>query len=152
MLSISGTWPRRQAVRRRREAGFTLVELLVVLAILGLLVALATPQVLKYLGKSKIDTARIEMANIGTSLDLFLIDNGRYPTQQEGLQALVINPGSLPGWHGPYIKTRSGSPLDPWGHPYQYRIPGQSGEYDLFTVGPDNQAISAVDTHGVATR
>ena len=92
------------------------------------------------------------MANLGTSLDLFLIDNGRYPTQQEGLQALVINPGGLPGWHGPYIKTRSGMPLDPWGHPYQYRIPGQSAEYDLFTVGPDNQAISAVDTQGVTTR
>jgi general secretion pathway protein G len=92
------------------------------------------------------------MANIGTSLDLFLIDNGRYPTQQEGLQALVINPGGLPGWHGPYIKTRSGMPLDPWGRPYQYRIPGQSAEYDLFTVGPDNQAISTVDTQGVATR
>jgi general secretion pathway protein G len=144
---------RRWAVaRRRREAGFTLVELLVVLAILGLLVALATPQVLKYLAKSKVDTARIEMANIGTSLDLFLIDNGRYPTQQEGLQALVINPGGLPGWHGPYIKTRSAVPLDPWSHPYQYRIPGQSADYDLFTVGPDNQAISAVDSQGVATR
>jgi general secretion pathway protein G len=152
VLSISETWRRRAVARRRRDAGFTLVELLVVLAILGLLVALATPQVLKYLAKSKVDTARIEMANIGTSLDLFLIDNGRYPTQQEGLQALVINPGGLPGWHGPYIKTRSGMPLDPWGHPYQYRIPGQSAEYDLFTVGPDNQAISAVDTQGVTTR
>ena len=152
MFSISETWRRRVAARRRHEAGFTLVELLVVLAILGLLVALATPQVLKYLAKSKVDTARIEMANLGTSLDLFLIDNGRYPTQQEGLQALVINPGSLPGWHGPYIKTRSGMPLDPWGHAYQYRIPGQSAEYDLFTIGPDNQAITTVDTQGVVTR
>jgi general secretion pathway protein G len=134
------------------QSGFTLVELLVVLAILGLLVALATPQVLKYLAKSKIDTARIEIANLSTSLDLFLIDNGRYPTQQEGLQALVANPSGLASWHGPYVKTRSAVPLDPWGHPYQYRLPGQSGDYDLFTVGPDNQPISAADSPGVATR
>ncbi len=118
------------------QAGFTLIELLVVLAILGLLVVAVTPQVLKYLGKAKADTAKIEIKSLSTALDLFLIDVGRYPTQQEGLEALVVNPGALPSWHGPYIKA-AGVPLDPWGHPYQYRFPGQSGDYDLYTLSPD---------------
>jgi len=121
------------------QSGFTLVELLVVLAILGLLVAVATPQVLKYLGKAKSDTARIEMKSMSTALDLFLLDVGRYPTQQEGLQALVSNPGALPSWHGPYLKATV-VPPDPWGRPYQYRIPGQTGDYDLYTLGADNVA------------
>lgn len=122
--------------RPAAQAGFTLIELLVVLAILGLLVAVVTPQVLKYLGKAKADTAKIEIKSMSTALDLFLIDVGRYPTQQEGLEALVTNPGALPSWHGPYLKTAS-LPLDPWGHPYQYRIPGQNGDYDLFTLNAD---------------
>ena len=119
------------------EQGFTLVELLVVLAILGLLVAVATPQVLKYLARAKNDTAHIEIKSLETSLDLFMIDVGRYPTQQEGLQVLVTNPGGIPGWHGPYLKATN-VPLDPWGHAYQYRFPGQTGDYDLYTQGADN--------------
>jgi general secretion pathway protein G len=120
-------------IRRSGRAGFTLIELLVVLAILGLLVAVATPQVLKYLAKAKEDTARIEVSNLSTALDLYLVDVGRYPTQQEGLQALIANPG-LNNWHGPYLKAKT-VPLDPWGQPYQYRFPGQSGDYDLYTLG-----------------
>ncbi len=136
----------RQRIADRRvkgEAGFTLVELLVVLAILGLLVAVATPQVLKYLGKAKNDTAQIEMKSLSTALDLFMIDVGRYPTQDEGLQVLVSNPTSLNAWRGPYLKGNA-VPLDPWGHPYQYRIPGQRGEYDLFTTGPEDNAGYAI--------
>jgi general secretion pathway protein G len=121
------------------QAGFTLVELLVVLAILGLLVAVATPQVLKYLGRAKNDTARIEMKSMSTALDLFLLDVGRYPTQQEGLPALVANPGGLQSWHGPYLNATV-VPNDPWGRPYQYRFPGQNGDYDLWTLGADNVA------------
>jgi len=136
MPFASSVRARAQAARTRREAGFTLVELLVVLAILGLLVAIATPQVLKYLGRAKVDTANIEMKSLGTALDLFMIDTGRYPTQQEGLAGLVSNTDNLPTWHGPYLKSNS-VPLDPWGHPYQYRMPGQHGDYDLFTLGPD---------------
>jgi general secretion pathway protein G len=121
-----------------RTAGFTLVELLVVLAILGLLVAIATPQVLKYLARAKVDTARIEMKSLSSALDLFLLDNGRYPTEQEGLKALVANPGALATWSGPYLKSGGGGvPLDPWGRPYQYRYPGQTGDYDVFSNGPD---------------
>lgn len=133
-----------------RQAGFSLVELLVVLVILGLLAALATPQVLKYLGRAKVDTARIEMKNMATALDFFLLDVGRYPTQQEGLQALVTNPAGLAPWRGPYLKTNAlGPPLDPWGHPYQYRVPGQSGgDYDLFAIGPDNSTIALGNSQG----
>lgn len=130
--------PTRRSARWR-ERGFTLVELLVVLAILALLVAITTPQVLKYLARAKVDTARIEVQNLQTALDLFLIDVGRYPTQQEGLQALVANPGVLERWRGPYLKATS-VPLDPWGHSYQYRIPGQQGDYDLYTLGADSTA------------
>lgn len=127
----------------RAQAGFTLVELLVVLAILGLMVAIVAPQVLKYLGRAKVDTARIEMRNIETALDLYMIDVGQYPTQQEGLAALIANPGTLASWHGPYLKT-TGAPLDPWGHPYQYQIPGQHGDYDLYSLGPDDSTQTAV--------
>lgn len=122
-----------------RQSGFTLVELLVVLAILGLLVAIASPQVLKYLSRAKVDTAQIEIKNLSAALDLYMIDVGRYPTQQEGLAALITNPGGLPTWHGPYLKATA-VPLDPWGHPYQYRIPGQHGDYDLYTLGADQTA------------
>lgn len=120
-----------------RQGGFTLIELLVVLAILGLLAALATPQVVKYLGKARADTARIEIKNISAALDLFLIDNGRYPTQQEGLNALIESPPGLASWRGPYLKAR-GPPADPWGRPYQYVNPGQHSEYDLYSFGADN--------------
>jgi general secretion pathway protein G len=116
------------------------VELLVVLAILGLLIAVATPQVLKYLARAKVDTARIQMNGLSTALDLFLVDIGRYPTQQEGLEALVANPGQLANWHGPYVKATT-VPLDPWGHPYQYRFPGQNGnDFDLYTIDSKNVA------------
>lgn len=132
------------AAQLRRQGGFTLIELLVVLAILGLLAAIATPQVVKYLGRARTDTARIEIKTIASALDLFFIDNGRYPTQQEGLNALVEAPGGLASWRGPYLKAK-GAPVDPWGRPYQYRYPGQHLEYDLYSVGADSASGSAGD-------
>jgi general secretion pathway protein G len=118
-------------------AGFTLIELLVVLAILGLLVALVAPQVMGYLGRARTDTARIQIQNIASALDLFKLDVARYPTQDEGLRALVERPTGLSAWNGPYLK-QSSVPADPWGRPYSYRIPGEHGEYDLYTLGADN--------------
>jgi general secretion pathway protein G len=118
------------------ELGFTLVELLVVLAILGLLAAIATPQVIKYLGRAKAETAKIEIKNLSVGLDLFLLDVGRYPTEQEGLRALVEQPPGLTAWRGPYVK-RAGVPVDPWGQPYVYRSPGKAGDYDLYTAGEE---------------
>jgi general secretion pathway protein G len=118
------------------RSGFTLIELLVVLAILALMVAIVTPQVMKYLGRARTDTAQIELRNLETALDLFMIDVGRYPTQDEGLDALVVNSSHSPKWHGPYLKASS-VPLDPWGHPYRYKVPGHNGDYDLYTLGPD---------------
>jgi general secretion pathway protein G len=119
-----------------REGGFTLIELLVVLAILGMLVALVTPQVLKYLGRAKTDATRIQIENISGALDLFRLDVGRYPTQVEGLQALVEGPAGLSVWNGPYIKQK-GVPADAWGHPFNYKAPGDHGEFDLYSLGAD---------------
>ena len=118
------------------SAGFTLIELLVVLAILGLLVGLGTPQVIKYLGRARTDAARTDIRNIESALDLFRLDMARYPTQQEGLVALVEKPAGLERWQGPYIKQHN-APTDPWGRPYVYQIPGTHGEYDLYTLGRD---------------
>jgi general secretion pathway protein G len=122
--------------RPRGERGFTLIELLVVLAILGLLASLVGPRVLDYFGRAKSQTAALQIENIGAALDLFRLDIGRYPTTQEGLAALAAPPGGLDQWRGPYVK--GGVPLDPWGRPYQYRMPGTNGRsYDLISLGAD---------------
>jgi general secretion pathway protein G len=124
-------------LRRGPERGFTLIELLVVLAILGLLIGLVAPQVMKYLGRARSDAARVQIQNIAGALDLFRLDMRRYPSQQEGLQALVEMPTGDTGWNGPYLQQKR-VPLDPWNRPYLYRIPGEHGEYDLYTLGADN--------------
>ena len=126
----------KRAQMRDRQSGFTLIELLVVLAILGMIVAFVTPQVLKYLGRAKSDSAHIQIENIAGALDLFRLDVGRYPNQTEGLQALVEAPVGLNSWNGPYLKQKS-IPPDPWNRPYIYKIPGDHGEYDLYTLGAD---------------
>ena len=121
---------------RRREAGFTLLELLVVLAIMGLLAAIIAPQVLKYLGSSRTQTARVQIQNIVAALELYKLDVGHYPSQAEGLNALVTAPSNAVGWNGPYLRRESAI-HDPWGEVYIYKNPGQHGEVDVYTLGSD---------------
>ncbi len=135
-----------QALRQRggavsghgSQAGFTLLEVLVVLVILGLIAAVvAGPQVFKLLGTAKSETAKMQIERIGGALDLYRLEIGRYPTEQENLVALVEAPSGVPRWNGPYLKKKE-SIVDPWGQVYVYRMPGQHGEYDLYTLGSDN--------------
>ncbi len=122
--------------RLSATAGFTLLELLVVLAILGMLAAFAVPQVMNYLDRARSDSAKIQVSNLSTALDLYRLDVGRYPSTGEGLVGLVTRPTAVDRWNGPYVKKEE-SLIDPWGEPYDYRSPGQHGAFDLFSLGAD---------------
>lgn len=128
----------RRRNRRRAQAGYTLVELLVVITIIGLIVALVGPRVLNYLGDSKVKTARIQIQGFSSALDLFYLDTGRYPSTAEGLNALVQRTAGAGTWNGPYLKGGT-LPLDPWGKAYIYRAPGEHGPYDIVSRGSDGQ-------------
>ncbi len=124
--------------QRRRAAGFTLVELLVVLIILGLIAAFAAPQVIKFVGGAKTDSAHIQIERLSGVLDLYRLQVGRYPSDEESLNSLMEQPADAPNWDGPYLK-KADSLIDPWGRPYLYRFPGEHGDYDLYTLGADGQ-------------
>lgn len=136
--------------RARRDAGFTLIELLVVLVILGLLAGLVGPRVLNYLGGARSDTARLQIENFKSALDLYAIDTGRYPTTEQGLKALIADPGGVRGWKGPYLRSND-VPDDPWSQPYRYRAPGEHGSYDLLSLGADGAEGGSADDRDVVS-
>ena len=130
--------------RQRDERGFTLLELLVVLAILGLLIGLVAPAALLQLGSAKEKIAHQSIERLASVLDIYKLDVGSYPTTEQGLQALLTQPSGVTHWSGPYLKGEN-VPDDPWGRPFQYRSPSQrpGHEYDLYSLGPTGQASSA---------
>ena len=126
--------------RHRRDAGYTLLELLVVMGILAVLTAIATPQLMGYFGKAKTQSVQLQIENIGTALELYYMENGAYPSPGVGLKALVEAPPEAPRWNGPYLK-KAKNLLDPWGRPYQYAI--SDGQYEVYSLGPTGKAKSA---------
>lgn len=120
-----------------RQAGFTLLELLVVMVIIGLLVGYVGPKYFSQLGKSEVKTARAQINALEQALDQYRLDVGHYPGTEDGLHALFAKPSSEARWEGPYLKKSV--PADPWGNPYQYKYPGEHGEYDIFSLGKDGQ-------------
>ena len=121
--------------RAARSAGFTLLELLVVVAIIGLLAGFVAPRYFGQVGKSEVATAKAQIDALEKALDQYRLDVGRYPSNELGLKALVEKPASEPKWNGPYLKKAV--PLDPWGNPYLYKFPGQTGDFDLISYGRD---------------
>jgi len=123
---------------KNSTAGFTLLELLVVMVIIGLLAGYVAPKYMTQVGKSEVKAAKAQIDAFEKSLDQYRLDTGHYPSQQNGLNALVTRPSDESKWDGPYLKK--GVPLDPWGNPYIYKIPGDNGEFDLLTLGKDGQS------------
>ncbi len=133
--------PHRTSKSAQQQAGFTLLEILVVIAILGLLIGLVAPAALRQLSGARSSVARQSIERLGSVLDLYKLDVGSYPTTEQGLQALTTRPASAPGWSGPYLKGEA-QPLDAWNHPYSYRSPsGRAGqEFDLCSAGQSGTA------------
>jgi general secretion pathway protein G len=123
--------------RAQRPGGFTLLELLVVMVIIGLLAGLVAPQYFEQIGKSNIKIAKAQIDSLSKALDQYRLDLGTYPSTEEGLGALYTRPQNAPRWSGPYLKKAV--PPDPWDRPYVYRSPGEHGEYDLYSLGKSGQ-------------
>lgn len=130
-LCISG------GARRHQESGFTLLELLVVMVIIGLLAGYVGPKYFSQIGKSETKTALAQIDALGKALDQYRIDTGHYPSTEQNLSVLFARPANEPKWDGPYLKKAV--PADPWGKPYIYKQPGDHGEYDLLSYGKDGE-------------
>lgn len=128
----------RRPVPFRCERGMTLIEILVVLVLIGVVLGIVGGNFIGRGEKAKADAARIEIGQIGQALDLYKLETGRYPSTQEGLQALIAAPPGVPNWNGPYWK-KSAVPKDPWGNEYRYASPGQAGAYDIVSYGADGK-------------
>ena len=121
-----------------KSIGFTLLELLVVIVIIGLLAGYVAPRYFAQVGKSEIKVAQAQIEGLGKALDQYRLDTGHYPSTEQGLAALMERPASETKWDGPYLKKAL--PMDPWDKPYMYRFPGEHGEYDIYSYGKDGQA------------
>jgi general secretion pathway protein G len=134
---VGGIEPESEMMKKKmkREKGFTLVEILVVIIIIGLLAALVGPRLFGKVSTAKLKTAKAQIELFGTALDTFRLDTGRYPTTEEGLKALREKPSGLENWQGPYLPKEI--PMDPWGKPYVYKSPGEHYDYDLISYGLD---------------
>ena len=133
----------RRLPREELKRGYTLIEMLVVLTIISMIVGLVGPRVLSYLGQSRVKTAKLQIESLGSALDLFYMDAGRYPTTAEGLDALAERPPDVENWNGPYLKG-SRVPLDPWGHAYHYHpLTDRLPPYEIVSFGSDGREGSA---------
>lgn len=136
--------------RSFRQHGFTLLELLVVVVIIGLLAGIVGPNLFKHVGQSEVTTAKAQMSMLTKALDAYRLDTGHYPAQETGLSALMRSPGSEPRWRGPYL--RQDVPADPWGNPYQYRNPGTPPhDFELLSLGRDGRTGGDGDDADIVT-
>lgn len=142
---------RREGRERDGDGGFTLVELLVVLVILSLIMGLVGPRVLGYLSDARVRSAKLQIDSLSAALDLFYLDTGRYPSESEGLEALIRRSAGVDGWNGPYLQ-QSGLPQDPWGRPYEYRVPGQNAPYQIVSLGSDGRQGGTDDAGDITSR
>ena len=125
-------------LNNRKQTGFTLLELLVVLGIIAMLAGLVGPQVMKHMGESKVKAAKVQIEDLAQTLDMYKLDVGSYPTSDQGLNALIESPDGAARWNGPYLR-KSKVPLDPWQQEYKYTSPGEHGKFDVTSLGADGK-------------